>query len=194
MTTGSELIALLEREAASEREQILAEARAQAEAIRSEARRAADEVLAATRARLDADSRAALVKAKSTATLRASSLVLQAKEAEIARVFAQAEVALALLATDARRYPEILRRFIEEGLRDLGGAGVVSVAPADQATAEALVRERGWEATVHADPAISAGARLSSPDGRMVVTNTLASRLIRARPALTAGVARMLWG
>ncbi len=194
MTTGSELIALLEREAAAEREQLLAEARAQAEAIRAEARRAADEVLAATRERLEAEARASLVKAQSTATLRASSLVLQAKEDEIARVFAQAEAALAALVADARRYPEILRRLIEEGLQDLGEGGVVSVAPADQAIAEAMVRERGWKATVRADPAISGGARLSSPDGRLLVTNTFGSRLGRARPALAAGVARTLWG
>lgn len=194
MATGSELIALLEREAAAEREQLLAEARAQAEAILAEARRAADEVLAATRERLEAEARAALVKAQSTATLRASSLILQAKEDEIARVFTQAEAVLAALAADARRYPGVLRRLIEEGLRDLGGAGVVSVAPADQAIAEALIRERGWEATVRADSSINGGASLSSTDGRLLVTNTLGSRLGRARPALAAGVARTLWG
>lgn len=194
MATGSELIALLEREAAAERERLLAEARAQANAIRAEAQRAADEGLAATRERLEAGARAALVRAKSTATLRASSLILQAKEDEISRVFAQAEVALAALAADAQRYPEVLRQFIEEGLQALGGRGVVAVAPADQAIAEALIREQGWEATNCADPAISGGARLSSPNGRLVVTNTLASRLGRARPALAAEVARKLWG
>lgn len=192
--TGSELIALLEREAAAEREQLLVEARAQADAIRAEARRAADEGLAATRERLEAGARAALVRAKSTATLRASSLALQAKEDEISRVFAHGEAALAALAADVQRYPEALRRFIEEGLQALGGRGVVTVAPADQAIAEALIREQGWEATACADPTISGGARLSSPDGRLVVTNTLASRLGRARPALAAEVARKLWG
>ncbi|MDQ7839834.1 MAG: V-type ATP synthase subunit E [bacterium] len=192
--TDSELIALLEREATSERERLLAEAEAQADAIRAEAHRAADEGLAATRERLQADARAALVKAKSTAMLRASSLVLQAKEDEISRVFAQASSALESLAADVRRYPEVLRRLIEEGLAALSGRGVVSVAPADQKMAEALIREHGWEATNCADPAISGGARLSSPDGRLVVTNTLASRLGRARPALAAEVARKLWG
>lgn len=194
VATSSELIALLEREAAAEREQLLVEAKAQAEAMLAEARRSAGEGLAATRERLDAGVRAALVKAASTASLRASSLVLQAKEDEIARVFAQAEVALASLSADARRYPEVLRRFIEEGLQALGGRGVVAVAPADQAVAEALIREHGWEAEVRTDPAISGGAHFSSQDMRLVVTNTLASRLGRARPALAAEVARILWG
>lgn len=192
--TDSELIALLEREAAAERARLLADARAQADAIRAEAQRAAEEMLAATRERLLADARAALIKEKSTAMLRAAALVLQAKEDEISRVFGQAGSALESLATDAQRFPEVLRRFIAEGLRGLGGAGVVAVAPADRAMAEALVRECGWEATVRADPEIIGGVRLSSPDGRLVVTNTLASRLDRARPALGAELARALWG
>ncbi len=193
MATGSELISLLEREAASERARILSEARAQAAAILTEARRAAGEALTATRERLEAEERAALVKARSTAALAAASLVLQVKEDEIARAFAQAEAALGALAADPRRYTGILRRLIEEALAQSGG-GVVSVAPQDLATAEALVREHAWDATVRADPAVGAGARIASSDGRLVVTNTLASRLGRARPALAPAVARTLWG
>ncbi|MGQ0571983.1 MAG: V-type ATP synthase subunit E family protein [Armatimonadota bacterium] len=37
------------------------------------------------------------------------------------------------------------------------------------------------------------GVRVASPNGRFVVTNTLTSRLERARPALAAEVAKALW-
>jgi V/A-type H+-transporting ATPase subunit E len=189
----SEIIALLEREAAAEREQVLAEARERAEAIRAEARDQAAEVLAGTRARLEAEERAALVKAHSTARLRAASIVLQAKEEEISRVFARAGADLAGLVQNGQHYPLALRRFIEEGLRGMPGRAVVLVNPSDRTAAEALVRERGWDVTVQPDPSVEGGARISSLDGRFVVTNTLASRLERARPALAADVARMLW-
>jgi V/A-type H+-transporting ATPase subunit E len=189
----SEIITLLEREAAAEREQVLADARARAEAIRAEARGQAADVLASTRARLEAEERAAVVKAQSTARLRAASLVLQAKEEEISRVFARAGADLAGLAQNGQHYPAALRRFIEEGLRGIPGRAVVAVNPVDQAAADALVRERGWDATVRPDPSVEGGVRISSPDGRFVVTNTLASRLDRARPALAAEVARTLW-
>lgn len=193
VATSPELVALLEREAAAEREQILNDARAQADAIRAEARREAEEYLAATRGRLEAEGRAALVKAQSTAQLRSSALVLQAKEEEITRVFARAQDDLAAFASDAQRYPTVLQAFIEEGLRGTAGHAVVTVNPADQAAAEALVRTRGWDVTVQADPAVRGGGKISSPGGRFVVTNTLASRLERARPALAAEVAKILW-
>jgi vacuolar-type H+-ATPase subunit E/Vma4 len=187
------IVALLEREAAAEREQILAEARAQAEAIRAEARREAEESVAATRRRLEAEGRATLVKAQSTAQLRASALVLRAKEEEIARVFARAEEELARVARDPDRYPAILEAFIEEGLQGITGHAVVTVNPSDQSAVEALGRRRGWDLTVQADPAVWGGARIASLDGRLVVINTLTSRLERARPTLAAEVARILW-
>lgn len=191
--TNSELVTLLEREATAEREQVLNDARAQAEAIRAGARHEAEAYLAAARVRMEAEARTSLVKAQSTAQLRASSLVLQAKEEEIARVFAGAQAELAAFARDAQRYPAALQAFIEEGLRGLPGGAVVTVNPADQAVAEHLVRTRGWDATVQVDPAVRGGARIASPDGRFTVTNTLESRLERARPALAADLAKLLW-
>jgi vacuolar-type H+-ATPase subunit E/Vma4 len=193
VATNPEIIALLEREAAAEREQILAEARAEADRIRADARRQAEEYLAATRGRLEAEGKAALVKAQSTAQLRASALVLQAKEEELTRVFARAQDDLAAFARDTQRYPAALQAFIEEGLTGISGHAVVTVNPADQAAAESLARTRGWDVTIQTDPAVRGGGQISSPGGRFVVTNTLASRLERARPALAAEVAKILW-
>jgi len=193
VATSSELIALLEREAAAEREQILNDAKAQADRILAEARREAEAHLAATRERLAAEEKAALVKAHSTAALRASAMVLQAKEEEIARVFAGAEAELAGFNRDQTRYPQALLAFIEEGLKGLPEHAVVTVHPEDLALVHDLVRLRGWQVTIRADPGVRGGAQIASPDGRFVVTNTLASRLERARPALAAEVAKILW-
>jgi vacuolar-type H+-ATPase subunit E/Vma4 len=190
---NSELMSLLEREATAEREQLVAEARSQADAIRADARRQADEIVAAAKARLEGESRAALVKAQSTAQLRASSLVLQAKEDEIGKIFAKAEAALTQLPNDPQRYPAALRAFVEEALAGIQGRATVSVSPADEQVVQGLARVRGWDVDVRADRSVQGGARISTPDGRFVVTNTLRSRLERARPALAADVARMLW-
>ena len=193
MATSSELITLLEREAQAECEQLAADARAQAESLVAQARHESEEYVAAARARLEAEARAALVKAQSTAQLRASSLVLRAKESEIAQIFAAAEAELSRLARDVQHYPRILRMFIEEGLRGFPGPAVVAVHPSDHSMVQDLVRLQGWSVTVQADPAVHGGVRISSPDGRLVVTNTLASRLERARPGLAAEVAKALW-
>lgn len=190
---SSDLITLLEREASAEREKVLAEARAQAEAIRAEARREAAALLTSTRARLEAEARAALIKAQSTTHLRAASTVLQAKEAQITRVFSAAEADLARLASDAQRYPAALRLFLEEALAGVHSSAVVTVNPADQTVVAGLIRLAGRDATVRPDPALQGGVRVSSSDGRLVITNTLTSRLERARPGLAAQVARVLW-
>jgi V/A-type H+-transporting ATPase subunit E len=190
---SSELITLLEREAAAEREQVLAKAREEAAAVQSDAQRQADEMLAAHRERLETEARAALVKAQSTAQLQAASLVLRAKEQAIAAVFEAAQAQLTALVSNGQRYPAALRLFIEEAIRDFNGPAIVSVNPADQSIVQALVKERGWDVTVKPDPAVTGGARIASRDGRLVVTNTLASRLGRARPLLAAEVARLLW-
>jgi len=191
---SSELITLLEREAAAEREKLLAEAREKGEAILAQARREAEDLVAAHRVRLDAEAKAAVVKAQSTAQLRASALVLQAKEEEIRRVFALAEAELMRFAGNGQRYPQILRAFIEEALRGLGAGAVVTVNPSDKDTADAAVAEVVGKVAVRTDPSIQGGARISSPEGRFMVTNTLGSRLERARPMLAAEVARTLWG
>lgn len=190
---SSELITLLEREAAAEREKILTEARAQAEAVVADARRQAEQLLAVHKERLEAEARAARVRAESTGHLRASSQVLQAKEEEIAQVFARAETELARIPSDGQRYPAILRAFVDEALGGLDSAGVVIVNPADQATVQALLKDRGSAITVRGDPAVVGGVKVASLDGRFVVTNTLASRLERARPLIAADVARVLW-
>jgi vacuolar-type H+-ATPase subunit E/Vma4 len=193
VATSSELTTLLEREAQAEREQILSEARAQADEARAQATREAEASLAATRSRLESEGAAALVKAQSTAQLQASSRVLRVKEEEIGRIFAGAEAELAKFVRDPDRYPAALRAFIEEGVQGVPGRAIVTVNPADQAIAQELARARGWDVTIQADPGLQGGVRVSSPDGRFVVTNTVASRLARARPALTADVAKILW-
>jgi vacuolar-type H+-ATPase subunit E/Vma4 len=190
---SSELISLLEREASAERDKLLTEARAQAEAIRAQARREAEELLAAHRARLEAERKAAVVKAQSTAQLRASSLILQAKEEEIAKVFAQAEAELVRIPGNGQQYPDTLRAFIDEALQGVTGEAVVTVNPADESLARALIGERTSTATVNTDAAVKGGARIASSGGRFTVTNTLASRLDRARPILAGEVAKTLW-
>ena len=190
---NSELITLLQREADAEREQVLAEGRKQADAILADARRQAEETVTAARVRLEADQKAALLKAQSTAQLHAASLVLRAKEEEIERIFERADAELARLLDDSQRYPAALRSFVEEALQGFQGRATVSVSPSDEPVVQGLARVRGWDVDVRADASVRGGARVSAPDGRYMVTNTMASRLERARPALAAELAKLLW-
>src|SRR5207244_7608401 len=77
---SSELITILEKEAAGEIDRILGEARVQAERVVAEATRQAQEYLAAQRQQLEAERQAAEVRELSAAQVRASALVLQGKD------------------------------------------------------------------------------------------------------------------
>ena len=191
---SSELVAILEKESAAEAERVLAEARAKAEQIAAEARRAAQEQLEAARARVDSERKAALARASSAAQVRASALVLQAKDRAISEVFSRAEAELARLQQDKTRYAGVLRALIREASAGLGGRTVVEVHPDDRDLARQAVRELGLDAEAATADDVRGGARVVTADRRFVVENTLASRIERVKPVLTSEVAALLWG
>lgn len=191
---ASELITLLEREAEAERERILAEARERAARIVEEARAEAEAFLEAQRRRIEAELEAARIRAQGTAALRAASLVLQAKDEEIDRVFERAKEKLEQIPEDPARYAAILRHLVREAVEGFGGRVVVECAASDVPAVEAAIRELGIDAEVHPASDVRGGVRVRSEDGRFVVENTLASRLERAREALLPEVADLLWG
>jgi len=191
---ASELIQLLEREAEAERERILAEARERADRIRNEAEAQATALVEAQRRRIASEVEAARVRAQSAATLRATSLILEAKDEQIDRVFELAQTELERISHDPTRYPAILRRLLQEAVEGFEGRVVVECAESDVAAVGAIARELGIEADVRPSPDVWGGVRVRSEDGRFVVENTLTSRLARARQALLSEVAEILWG
>lgn len=190
----SELVAILEKEAAAEIERVLAEARAKAEQIGAQAQEEAQSFLAAQRSRMDAERKAAQVRAQSAAQVKAAALVLQAKDQAIADVFAGAEAELARVAQDKARYGAVLRGLIREAAGGLPGRITVEANPRDLDLARQAVRELKLDAEVKAADDVTGGVRLISDDGRFIVENTLASRVERVRALLAPEIAALLWG
>jgi V/A-type H+/Na+-transporting ATPase subunit E len=192
---GSELLNLLEKEARAEQDKVLAEARAKADEILAAARREAEEIVAAAQRRLVAEAAQARTQAASTASLRAAALVLVAKDEALRKVFEQAEAELRAAAAHAARRRMMLREFLREAAQALPpGRAVVEAAPGDLAVVQELCRELGLDLEVRASTNVSDGVRLVSADGRVVVENTLASRLARVRREMVSRVAETLWG
>lgn len=191
---SSDLVTILEQEAAAEIERILTEARAQAEQITSEAERDAQAYLETQRQRLETERQAARIKAESAAALQASALVLQMKDQAIAELFSRAESELELVRTDKVRYPKVLRGLIREAARSLDGRIVVEAQRSDIDAVRQAMRELQLDADVRVAEDVSGGVRLSTADSRFVVENTLSSRIARVRPMLTSEVAALLWG
>ncbi len=201
---GSELLALLEKEAAAERERVLAEARAQAEEIRAAAEGQARQVVESQRQQQEAALRTSRVRAQGTAHLAAQALRLEEQDRTITEVFRRAEEALDQVIRDRARYAPVLGRLIEEGLQGFTGPIIIEAHPDDVALVKEHLEGSGirrtlaqqdahWKPEVRSAADVRGGVRLASPDGRYVVLNTLASRLERARPTLASEVARTLW-
>ena len=191
---ASELVAILEKEAAAEIERVLADARTQAERVVTQDAEEAQAYLAAQRQRLDAERKAAQVKAQSAAQVKASALILQAKDQAIAEVFAAAEAELSRVQQDRSRYAAVLRGLIREAASGLTGRITVDVNPKDLDLARQAVKELKLDAEVRPANDVSGGARLISDDGRFIVENTLASRVERVKPLLVTEIAALLWG
>lgn len=191
---SSDLVTILEQEAAAEIERILTEARAQAEQITSEAERDAQAYLETQRQRLETERQAARIKAESAAALQASALVLQMKDQAITELFSRAESELERVRTDKAQYPKVLRGLIREAARSLDGRIVVEAQRSDIDAVRQAMRELQLDADVRVLEDVSGGVRLSTADSRFVVENTLSSRIARVRPMLTSEVAALLWG
>jgi vacuolar-type H+-ATPase subunit E/Vma4 len=190
---SSELITILEKESAAEVARILAEAKARAEQIEREAETAAREYADSQRQRLESERRAALAKAQSGAQVQAAALVLRAKDEAMADVFLRAEQGLLRLPQDRRRYAAVLRGLLREAAANLSGRLLVDVHPDDREAAAHAIRDLGLDAEIRTAEDIRGGVRVSTPDRRFSVENTLLSRIERVRAVLATDVAQLLW-
>ncbi|HEV2357107.1 MAG TPA: V-type ATP synthase subunit E [bacterium] len=191
---GTELIQLLEQEARVETDQALREAEAKAAEVVAAGAREAEEIEAAARRRVDSERAQARARATSTASLRAAAVVLAAKDEAIRRVFEQAEAELRSAAANPVRRGAVLRALLREAAAGVaGGRATVEVARGDVEAVRDASRELGLDAEVREAADVADGVRVAAADGRVVVENTLASRLARARREMVSRVAEILW-
>lgn len=187
----ADLAALLEKEASAEIEAILGGARERASEIVAEAEREAEALVATRERQAEANRQAALVRARSSASLEAASMRLNAQQEAIQTVFREAEAQIEALRADGTRYPRILAALLKEAAEGLRGApDAVVVNPSDEAAVRQALQEAGMNADVRTDPATVAGVRVVS--GRISVENTLPARLAALRDELASEVAAAL--
>jgi len=189
---NSELLKVIEEEVAAERrriqdlarqesEALLAEADAQAAALRQQA---GDE-----RTRLEA---AADARARSAAGQETSALLLATKAELLDGLFRQASQQLQSLQPN--QYQASLKALITEAAAGFAPGFIIRIRKSDVAAAQALVKEKGWQATVTADDTVADGTVVADATGALTVYNRFQDRLAKVRPALLADLARELWG
>lgn len=191
----AELSSLLEKEASTEIDAIVAEGKKRAEEILSTARAEAEGVLAARARAVKAQREAGLVRARSAAQLEASSLKLRSQHEGVQSVFAQAKDRIAALLADRQAYAGVFDALLGEAIAGLGGSAVeaVEVAPGDVELATAATAKAGLGAKVRGNDAVRGGVRLVTAN-RSAVENTLFGRLAALEGELAAEVSKALFG
>ena len=190
----ADLSTLLEKEASAEIEAILSEARERASEILAEARSEADTLVSARERAAKAQREAALVRARSSAQLEASSLRLNAQHEGVQSVFEAVRSKLDALLGDAGAYAPVFAKLLSQALEGVGGQEIaaVQVAADDREMAEKAARAAGVTAPVETVDDIRGGVRLRTRS-RSIVENTVYGRLEALQGELASEVSRALF-
>lgn len=182
-------ITQIERDSLREATAILDRARAQVQAIESEAAGARVAELEADAARL-----------RNRTRVQVATHMMRTREAVFQRVLQEARRQLAAARNDDG-YRAVLRALLQEALATVPGDAssatasptIVRVDPQDEDVTRTLLQEAGL-AGVELQPVLETwgGVEVASADERVVVRNTLESRLSRAEPHLRRLVAEAI--
>ncbi len=168
------------RAAEEEAAQLIAEAEQQARATRER-----------HCARVEPALRAEAAALQNKAKLESLRAVANAREALLTEAFAKAGDCLAGVRR-SKQYPALFRALAQATVAELGNEIVAHVDPVDVELARGVFAQMGVKAQVQSQPLPLGGLEAQAPDGRVVVINTLASRLARARTVLRGPVAEIL--
>ena len=191
----SDLAALLEKEASTEIESILSEARGRASEVVADARQEGDTLVGARERQAAGLRSAAITRARSSAQLEASSLQLRAQHDGVEAVFEEARERLGALVSDADAYPAVLKKLLVEALEglDAGEVQAVIVHPDERGYLDSIAKELSLTAEVISDAAIRGGVRLRLK-GNNTIENSLFERLEVLRAELASEVSEALFG
>ena len=177
----------IDRAADEEATQLIAEAEAAADTIRARHRARVEPMLFSEAAGLR--NKARLVALRATAN---------AREHLINDAFAQAAECLSQIRT-SKQYPAIFRALARQAVEALGDVSsadskrlIVRVDPRDVEIARATWAEMDASAEIETQSIPLGGLEVTTRDERIVIVNTLAARVERARGVLRGPVARIL--
>ena len=108
-------------------------------------------------------------------------LLIKTRETAYERAFAEAETRLNGLRSDPK-YPAVFQSLLKEATASLGdGAIVVHIDQRDEALCKKTLAALRLTPEIHADITTAGGVVASLPDNSVVISNTVESRLLRAK-------------
>jgi V/A-type H+-transporting ATPase subunit E len=108
-------------------------------------------------------------------------LLIKVRETAFERAFAEAEAGLKGLRSDPK-YPAVFLSLLKEAAGAMGGgAFIVHIDPRDEALCKKTLAALGLSSEIRSDITTSGGVVASLPDSSVVISNTVESRLKRAK-------------
>ena len=190
------LAALLEREASTEIESILSEARERASEIVSKAEEEAESIRSQRERAAASQSEAIKVRGRSSAQLEASSMRLKAQHRAVESVFDQAEQNLRDLTQDNKRYKPVLTSLLDEVVESLGGSDNITklyVHPDDKKHVTEAAKKHGLDSKLETDESVRGGVKVRAQGASATVENSLFDRLEAAKDDLASEVSKVLF-
>ncbi len=183
----SNLATLLEKEASTEIEEILSEARDTASEIVAKAKEEAKSLLAQKERALKSQHDAEIIRAKSSAQLEASSLRLKAQNDGVEAVFDKAKSDL-LGLKNSDNYADIFKSLYAEAAGAVNKVASVVVNPADVK----YISDSNIE--VETDETVVSGVKLKGEGSSVMIENSLLSRLEAVKDDVASLVSKTLFG
>lgn len=191
----ADLSALLEKEASTEIEAILSEARDRASELTARATSEAASLEMARSRAVKAQREALMVRARSAAQLEASSLRLTAQHDGVQAVFEAARAKVDELVSDRQGYSAVFGKLLTEAIAGAAGQPLQAlvVSPSDADLARQAAAAAGLDLPVETDEEVAGGVRLRTAN-HSVIENTLYGRLDALRGELASEVSAALFG
>lgn len=188
------ILAAIEDEAAVEIAHIEGESQRRARAILEQASREALAIEQAAAGALDADLESKATRLRNQARIQSTRTLMKAREAIVQQAREGALVQVRALR-EREDYPDLLAGLLDEALAALPGEGaVVRIDPRDRELIAGLLAKTKPGAPLDVEVALDTwgGVEVASADGRIIVRNTLETRLERADPYLRRLVAETI--
>jgi len=188
-----DILRAIEEEGEARCKEILDNAKAEAAEILKNAKEEAKSVIEEYVSRAEATMYGEKTRILSDAKLYVKKQVIQAKEEHIEDAFDN--VASELEAMRKRpEYARYFRRLLDETAANAEGNLIISVDRRDEKVARDAVAAAGLDCELRTDISTLGGLKAITADGRIVLTNTIDSRLERAKQFLKPEVATKLFG
>jgi len=175
--TYENLIASMEVSAEKSFTETVQKAHHEAEAIKRSAEATAETIkashLESAQKSVDAERNKLIYNVKAENKMR----IIKEKDAVIQQAFLNAEKSLDNFR-DSTRYKEDFKKMLQEAIRELGEEKVsLHIDPRDETLCRQVLEELGRNSEIIKDLTTAGGLAVSTNDGKVVVSNTIESRL-----------------